>query len=448
VTSSPSDKEISLSAIPGVTTPVFGATPITTITDTDQYTGTVVWNGSPATFATSTVYTATITLTAKTGYTLIGVAADFFTVAGATSDTNPMNSGVVTAVFPATGTPATVINIAAIPGVTAPATGASPVTAITETAQYTGTVSWSPSVGDMFVSNTNYTATITLKAKAGYTLTGISADFFIVAGTSSDTNPVNSGVVTVVFPATLLFPMTMINVPGGTFYNGTANITVSSFRMSQHEITGEQYAAVTGVSDPSFFASISNNPVEQVSWYDAVEFCNKLSSNDGLTSVYTITNRTPATGYPITTATVSSNSSANGYRLPTEMEWMWAAMGATADRSNGYTGTGTNTTGFNKNFSGSTGSNTRYDYTWYMDNASGTTHTVSGKIKNELGLYDMSGNVWEWCWDLIDLYSGSSNHIIHGGGWDSSFQHCTVKFQSFHRSDYQSNSTGFRVVCP
>jgi len=86
------DTMVNIAAIPGVTAPVTGATPVTTITETAQYTGTVAWNGTPVTFAASTVYTATITLTAKAGYTLTGVATDFFTVAGATSDTNAVNS--------------------------------------------------------------------------------------------------------------------------------------------------------------------------------------------------------------------------------------------------------------------------------------------------------------------------------------------------------------------
>lgn len=93
---------INISAILGVTPPVAGAAPVTTITECDQYTGTVAWSGAPTTFGYSTAYTATITLTAKTGYTLTGVAANFFTVAGATSVSNSVYSGVVTAVFPAT----------------------------------------------------------------------------------------------------------------------------------------------------------------------------------------------------------------------------------------------------------------------------------------------------------------------------------------------------------
>ncbi len=99
------DSVINIADIPGVTPPNYDETPVTTITETAQYTGTVFWSGSPVTFAATTVYTATITLTAKSGYTLTGVTADFFTVAGATSNTNSANSGVVTVVFPATGSP-------------------------------------------------------------------------------------------------------------------------------------------------------------------------------------------------------------------------------------------------------------------------------------------------------------------------------------------------------
>ena len=96
------DTTISVAAIAGVTAPVQGATPVTTTTAGTGYTGTVSWSGSPASFASATTYTATITLTPTSGYTLTGVAANFFTVAGATTDTNSANSGVITAVFPAT----------------------------------------------------------------------------------------------------------------------------------------------------------------------------------------------------------------------------------------------------------------------------------------------------------------------------------------------------------
>jgi Leucine-rich repeat (LRR) protein len=199
------DAAISIPAIGGVTAPVAGASPTATITETTQYTGTVTW--SPALtdskFDYSTAYTATITLAPKAGYTLTGVAADYFTVAGAASATNSANSAEITAVFPATGQkPDAAISIAAIAGVTAPVAGASPVAAIAETAQYTGTVAWSPQLSDgKFDYSTAYTATITLAPKPGYTLTGIAANYFTVAGASA-TNSANSGAIKAVFPAT------------------------------------------------------------------------------------------------------------------------------------------------------------------------------------------------------------------------------------------------------
>ena len=193
---------ISIAAITGVTAPVVGGTPVKVITATDQYTGTVEWNGNPTIFAPTTVYTATITLTAKPGYTLQGVGANFFTVAGtSTPAANAADSGVITAVFPATAQP-TVINIAAIQGVTAPVAGGTPVTAITASDQYTGTVEWNGNP-TTFAAATAYTATITLTAKPGYTLQGVGANFFTVAGTSTPAaNSANSGSITAVFPKT------------------------------------------------------------------------------------------------------------------------------------------------------------------------------------------------------------------------------------------------------
>ncbi len=194
--------QIATAAIAGVTAPVRGATPVTTVTETTSYTGTVTWSSSPVTFAASTAYTATITLTPKAGYTFAGVAANFFTVTGATT-TNTADSGVVTAVFPATADP-TQIATAAIAGVTAPVRGATPVTTVTETTSYTGTVTWSSSPVT-FAASTAYTATITLTPKAGYTFAGVAANFFTVTGATT-TNTADSGVITAVFPATAANP--------------------------------------------------------------------------------------------------------------------------------------------------------------------------------------------------------------------------------------------------
>jgi len=194
---------IDIAAIRGVTAPVTGETPVAGIIENTQYSGTVTWNGNPSVFAADAQYTATITLTAKKGFILQGVAANFFTVAGATA-ANAANSGVITALFPKTGgTTAnpTAINAAAIQGVTVPATGATPVRVISENSQYSGTVMWNgnPSA---FAANTQYIATITLTAKTGYTLQNVEANFFTVAGAIMVSNNANSGVITALFPMT------------------------------------------------------------------------------------------------------------------------------------------------------------------------------------------------------------------------------------------------------
>ena len=208
---------ISIPGILGVTAPVYGATPVTTITAATQYTGTVAWETAAGvavgtTFAAETVYVATITLTAATGFTLTGVTANFFTVATAAGATNPADSGVVTATFAKTAAAGTavVVSTKAIAGVTLPVKGATPVTTVTAIAQYTGTVTWKTLAGVVpttFAGGTVYVATITLTALAPYTLTGVLADTFTVADTSSAaTHPADSGVVTAVFPATFTVP--------------------------------------------------------------------------------------------------------------------------------------------------------------------------------------------------------------------------------------------------
>jgi hypothetical protein len=177
--------------------PITGETPASAIVPGPGYTGTVSWSGSPTTFAAGTIYTATITLSPSSGYTLTGVSANSFQIPGV-SVTHPANSGVITAVFPATDA---TISVAAIAGVTAPVTGATPVTATTAGTGYTGTVSWSGSPST-FAAETIYTATISLTEAIGYTFTGVSANFFAVAGATSVTHSANSGVITATFPAT------------------------------------------------------------------------------------------------------------------------------------------------------------------------------------------------------------------------------------------------------
>jgi len=203
---------ITLSNIMSVTAPVAGAVPVTTISSNTQYTGTVSWSPSASQFAADTVYTATISLTPQPGFTFTGVAEDFFTVAGATNVSNSPDSGVITAIFPAT---AATITLADLWGIAPPASGETPATNIIIFAwynseqtgswagQYTsGGVVWEPAVTGNFLPSTSYTAVITLNPRSGYTVWGVPAGFFKVAGASSVIHAAETNVIRATFPAT------------------------------------------------------------------------------------------------------------------------------------------------------------------------------------------------------------------------------------------------------
>ncbi|PKN25689.1 MAG: hypothetical protein CVU65_07980 [Deltaproteobacteria bacterium HGW-Deltaproteobacteria-22] len=265
------------------------------------------------------------------------------------------------------------------------------------------------------------------------------------------------------------------NVPAGTFQRdatATNLSTVSAFRMSQYEITRAQWTAVTGWADPSNtgYSSGTEDPVQQVSWYDAIAFCNKLSLLEGLTPVYAVSGvdfstltyaQIPAADDAAWNA-ATANWAADGYRLPTEMEWMWAAMGADL-AAPGVT----NTTGHAKSFAGSTGTNAIGDYAvfGYETSEFGRTTTqrtnpVGSKLANELGLYDISGNVWEWAWDwyggplpagTVTDYRGPSTgtvRVVRGGNWNASSSNCTVAYRPTLIPQYRNYVFGFRVVRP
>ena len=153
--------------------------------------------------------------------------------------------------------------------------------------------------------------------------------------------------------------------------------------------------------------------------------------------------------------------SATGYRLPTEMEWQWAAMGATSDRSLGYTGTGIDTQGCTK-YAGSVelsvgGRSNIGNYAWYASNGTSTTHPAGLKLPNELGLHDMTGNVCEWCSDWyaatyptpeITDYRGPASgtaRTCHGSGFTGANSGLRIADRGFGSPTTQSNVWGFRV---
>jgi len=201
----------------------------------------------------------------------------------------------------------------------------------------------------------------------------------------------------------------MVKVTGGTFQMGSNvngdekpvhRVTVDSFWIGKYEVTQKEWQSVMG-TNPSRFKG-ENNPVEKVSWHDAVRFCNRLSERDGFDPVYSING-----------TDVTCDFTKNGYRLPTEAEWEYAARGGSQSLGYKYAG-----------------SNIPESVAWYTSNSGNKTHPVGTKQPNELGLYDMSGNVWEWCWDWYDgkyyAQSPSKNprgpssgtfRVARGGSW-------------------------------
>ena len=205
-----------------------------------------------------------------------------------------------------------------------------------------------------------------------------------------------------------------ITVPGGTLtMKGGHEVTLQPFLLGKYPITQRQYQAVMG-KNPSHFQG-ENRPVEQVNWHDAVRFCRKLSE---------------LLGQPID--------------LPSETQWEWAAKGATQSQGFEYAG-----------------SNNLDEVGWYKGNSDSQTHPVGQKKPNELGLYDMSGNVWEWCKDkwtknVKDLPrdgttwlsdNKSEYRLLRGGSWYFDAGYCCSTSRNRNFPDYRDLSYGFRVVC-
>ena len=277
-------------------------------------------------------------------------------------------------------------------------------------------------------------------------------------------------------PTTVNIPM--IFVEGGTFRLGAAvqaandgqgdngaetynhDVTLSNFCLSETPVTQAQFTAVMGTNPSNFqggvYAPSDDKPVEIVNWYDAITFCNKLSLMEGKTPVYNVVGIDWAT-LAYTSIPTSSNATwdtatmdlyANGYRLPTEAEWEYAARGG----NQSLTALGTPPDFYYS------GSNTANDVAWYSGNSGSQTHIVKQKQPNALGLYDMSGNVREWCWDWYAAYTNApaenptgpstgSSRVIRGGGWYDNAFSARVSRRNNRDPNYRYTYHGFRLAC-
>ncbi|MFI9404987.1 formylglycine-generating enzyme family protein [Nocardia sp. NPDC052316] len=207
----------------------------------------------------------------------------------------------------------------------------------------------------------------------------------------------------------------MVAIPAGTVTLSDRRtqrswpVEVAPFQLAAVPVTQAEYEQVTGQRS----SSGDRRPVDSVSWWDALRYCNARSIQDGLT---------PA--YRIDAENVDWDIDADGYRLPTEAEWEHACR------------------------AGSTGP--RYgeldEIAWYRGNSAEHMHDVGGKRPNAWGLYDMLGNAWDWCWDIYDAEIYGSYRVLRGGGWFDEHWSCRASVRRRSHPSVRLDDVGFRVA--
>ncbi len=246
-------------------------------------------------------------------------------------------------------------------------------------------------------------------------------------------------------------PAGFVLVKGGTFNMGSLDgqpeerpvhaVTLNDFYISKKEVTVAEWKLFCksmgkAMPEKTLWPLEDNFPMVYVSWTDACEYCNWLSAKDNLTQCYKIVKQ--GTGYQI-----SCNFQANGYRLPTEAEWEFAARGGTVSRGYIYSG-----------------SNDLNLVAYYGYNSDNKPHPVGQLKPNELGIYDMSGNAWEWAWDYYDSkyynVSPANNptgpakgtyRVLRGGSLLRNAASCRVANRYFGQwQNFQGNVNGFRLA--
>ena len=213
---------------------------------------------------------------------------------------------------------------------------------------------------------------------------------------------------------------------------------VYNLEVCKYLVTQDMWIEIMG-NNPSYFKG-GKRPVESVSWWDALEYCNKLSEKYKLKPVYDLSRKEKNilkinqldedSKYPST----ADFRKTEGFRLPTELEWEWFSKGgevAIQDET------------FNFKYSGSKNID---EVAWYRDNSGNQTHNVGMKKTNQLGLYDCSGNVWEWCYDGVVYDESKLNRRIRGGAWNYSSDFCDILCRNYVQATFNINYIGFRIV--
>jgi formylglycine-generating enzyme required for sulfatase activity len=221
----------------------------------------------------------------------------------------------------------------------------------------------------------------------------------------------------------------MIIVPPGTVTlsdrrtERTWVVEVTSFRLGAHPVTRESYEGVVrgeGVVRTEAeevrgrTPTAARLPVVNVSWWDAIRFCNGLSEREGLTPAYIVDGD----------ESVEWSPSADGYRLPTEAEWEHACRAGTTGPRHGPLD----------------------DIAWYRANSGERLHEVGGRQPNSFGLHDMLGNVWEWCWDLYDPEVYGTYRVLRGGGWFDEHWSCRASVRRRSHPTFRVDDVGFRLA--
>lgn len=213
--------------------------------------------------------------------------------------------------------------------------------------------------------------------------------------------------------------------------NKEHTVSLSTYYIGETEVTQELWQAVMG-GNPSYFKDSDKKPVEQVSWFDCIKFCNELTA-EVMGAEHCV--------YKINGEKVTADFSKKGFRLPTEAEWEYAAMGGKSLHK----------------YAGCNSENDLKDYAWYKDNSDNKTHKVKTKKPNGYGLYDMSGNIWEWCWGwwTVTTPSGGSNphgadsgdyRVWRGGSFAFNASYCERAYRGYIDPDNSGVNLGLRLV--